>query len=202
MALKLTKPSGAGDRREEDLSNTMIRLHSRQEFVDEINRLWGEANDKFIAIGRYLIQAKQVLAHGEYQPMIEQDLPFRPATARRIVAATQAIINQVLPVERLPANYSTVYELSTLTDEERTAAERQGLIRPDVRRNEVLAFKRALSQSHQNSHDRLKAERDRLLNDQRRIEARLLEIDAALRGTVIDLDAADVSETANDETDN
>jgi hypothetical protein len=134
--------------------------------------------------------------------MIERDLPFRPATARRIVAATQAIINQVLPVERLPANYSTVYELSTLTDEERTAAERQGLIRPDVRRNEVLAFKRALSQSHQNSHDRLKAERDRLLNDQRRIEARLLEIDAALRGTVIDLDAADVSETANDETDN
>jgi hypothetical protein len=192
MALNLTRKGGSSDRREEDLRNTVMPLHSKEEFVKEITRLWGEANQKFIAIGRYLIMAKQSLPHGEYQPMIERDLPFRPATARMIVTATQAIVNNLLPADRLPPNYSTVYLLTTLSQEERAEAERNGLIRPNVRREEIVSFKRALAASRVSDVDRMRAEREKLLADRRRIDARLAEIESSIGGVIIDLKAEEV----------
>jgi hypothetical protein len=192
MALNLTRKSGSSDRREEDLRNTVMPLHTKEEFVKEITRLWGEANQKFIAIGRYLIMAKQSLPHGEYQPMIERDLPFRPATARMIVTATQAIVNNLLPADRLPPNYSTVYLLTTLSQEERAEAERNGLIRPNVRREEIVSFKRALAASRVSDVDRMRAEREKLLADRRRINARLAEIESSIGGVIIDLKAEEV----------
>lgn len=194
MPLKLKKTTlvGAGDRREEDLRNTVIQLHSCEEYVTEITRLWREANDKFIAIGRYLMQAKQTLPHGEYQPMVERELPFKPQTARMIVSATKAIIDNVLPVDRLPPSYSTVYLLTTLSDEDRAAAEQQGLIRPDVRREEVASFKRSLAASRVSDADRMRAERDKLLADRRRIDARLAEIEAVMGGVIIDIEAEEI----------
>jgi hypothetical protein len=192
MALNLTRKGGSSDRREEDLRNTVMPLHTKEEFVKEITRLWGEANQKFIAIGRYLIMAKQSLPHGEYQPMIERDLPFRPATARMIVTATQAIVNNLLPADRLPPNYSTVYLLTTLSQEERAEAERNGLIRPNVRREEIVSFKRALAASRVSDVDRMRAEREKLLADRRRIDARLAEIESSIGGVIIDLKAEEV----------
>jgi hypothetical protein len=164
----------------EETGTAVATPTTRPEFVAEISRLWNEAHDKFLAIGRYLIQAKQALPHGDYQPMIQRDLPFTPATARMIVTATQAIDSGRLPVDRVPHCYSTVYLLTTLSDEERTAAEQQGLIRPDVRRQEIVSFKRDLATSSIDEGERLCIERERLQAEQRRIVERLAQIEAAI----------------------
>jgi hypothetical protein len=164
----------------EETGATVATPTTRREFVEEISRLWNEAHDKFLAIGRYLIQAKQALPHGQYQPMIQRDLPFTPATARMIVTATQAIDSRRLPADRVPSSYSTVYLLTTLSDEERDEAERQGLIRPDVRRQEILAFKRDLAASSVDEGERLCVERERLQAEQKRILERLEQIEAAI----------------------
>lgn len=193
MALKPIQKGGTGDRRSEDLSNAVIDdLTTRPEFVREITRLWSEANDKFLAIGRYLIIAKKTLPHGEYQPMIDNDLPFNAVTARQIVTATNAIDNGLLPRDRLPSSYTTVYLLTTLSDEERAAADRAGLIRPDVRRKEIRSFKQTLAASRIGEFDRLRAERDRLRAEHRRIQSRLAEIDALIGGDIIDVEAVDL----------
>lgn len=192
MPLKSTQKADVHDRRAEDLSNAVIPLKTRLEFSRVITRLWGEANEKFLAIGRYLIMAKQVLPHGEYQPMISQDLPFKPGTARMIVTATQAIDGGLLPRDRLPPSYSTVYLLTTLSDEERDAADKNGLIRPDVRRQEIVFFKRTLAASRVSEHDRLRAERDKLRTEQARIESRLAELEAMIGGDVIDVEAVEL----------
>lgn len=193
MALRPVQKGSVGDRRSEDLSNAVVDdLTTRIEFVREITRLWGEANDKFLSIGRYLILAKATLPHGEYQPMIDNDLPFSPVTARQIVTATSAIDNGLLPPDRIPPSYSTVYLLTTLSDEERAAADRAGLIRPDVRRKEIRSFKQTLSASRVGEFDRLRAERDRLRAEHRRIQSRLAEIDALIGGNIIDVEAEDL----------
>lgn len=190
MALRPIQKGCAGDRRSEDLSNAIVDdLATRSEFVREITRLWGEANDKFLAIGRYLIIAKEKLPHGEYQPMIDNDLPFSPMTARQIVTATNAIDSGMLPRDRLPPSYTTVYLLTTLSDEERAAADTAGLIRPDVRRKDIRTFKQTLAASRVGEFDRLRAERDRLMAEHRRIHARLAEIDTMIGGEIIDVQA-------------
>ena len=58
------------------LSNTVRDCDSAQEFVAEIEKLWGEAQEKFLTIGRYLVQAKVRLRHGEFEQMVATQLPF------------------------------------------------------------------------------------------------------------------------------
>src|SRR3954451_16848228 len=65
--------------RMEDIINAVVPQADVEGYVREINRLWNEARDKFLAIGEYLIQAKETLSHGEYEKMIETRLPFKPA---------------------------------------------------------------------------------------------------------------------------
>src|SRR3982750_4789364 len=49
-----------------------------------------------------------------------------------------------LPMAQLPSNYSTIYMLSTLPDAALERAREAGLLRPDLKRSEVVAFKRRI----------------------------------------------------------
>ena len=62
----------------EGIVNAIVPQADVEGYVREINRLWSEARDKFLAIGEYLVQAKETLPHGEYEKMIESRLPFKP----------------------------------------------------------------------------------------------------------------------------
>src|SRR5215213_4791566 len=69
------------------LSNSILELHSEAEVVKEVAKLWGEAQDKFLAIGRYLRQAK-VRFPGSFEKNMIAALPFGKNVAYqlRIVA--------------------------------------------------------------------------------------------------------------------
>jgi len=178
------RPVGKGaivDTRMLDIQDAIVEYTRRSDFAAEIGKLWRDAQRKFILIGRYLTRAKEVLPHGEFEEMVERDLPFGTTTAYqlRVVAAT--LDSGRLPAERVPPDYTTVYHLSTLSDDELRQAEDHRLIRPDVSRKEVVSFKRLLRQPVI-STAALPTEIDRniLLEERHRLLARVAEIDAIL----------------------
>lgn len=163
------------DTRIELIENTAIPMVRRDEFAREISKLWSDAQHKFVLIGRYLNQAKSALPHGEYEAMIARDLPFGRAVAHQLRTVAETIDAGTLPVERLPDNYSTVYQITTLSPEEREQAIRCDVIRPDVTRGELIEFKKALRQPASRRNALLR-ERIKLLAEQQRIAERLRAI--------------------------
>jgi hypothetical protein len=131
------------DERVLELERVVQNLGNREEYAGEITRLWGQAQEKFILIGKYLMQAKIRLPHGEYEDMIARDLPFGKKAAHMIRAAAEAIESGRLHANEVPPNYSVVYALATLTDDQLTLARSQGLVNPKVTRPKIFAFKRS-----------------------------------------------------------
>lgn len=154
----------------------------REDYAAAIAALWNRARDSFIAIGRALEQAKVRLPHGEFERMIEADLPFDKRTAHQIRVAATAVTSGRLPVAKLPSSYSTIYHLATLPSDAIQLAERQGLIRPNLRRSEVIAFKRGFSSKVAAEQEHLEAELSRLLRQREEIDSRIERVRSRLRG--------------------
>jgi len=130
--------------RAEGLLNAVVPQNDAAGYVREISRLWNEARDKFLAIGEYLSLAKRQLAHGEYEAMIRLQLPFGKSAAHRMRSVAEAVRDGRLARHSLPQSYATAYELTLLSDQQLRLAEDRGLVRPDVYRSEIVAFRRAL----------------------------------------------------------
>jgi hypothetical protein len=105
--------------------------------------------------------------------MIEADLPFHYSTANRLMKVAAALDAGALPVDKLPPSYATVYELLTLSEDERRQAIEEGVVRPDMQRKDVTEFRKRLRQPAGNKRTRLQTERARLVK-------RLSEIDKEL----------------------
>ena len=158
----------------------LVQYDSRRDFAAEIEHLWRDAQTRFIQIGRYLALAKERLQHGEYEAMVERDLPFSPRTAYQFRMAAAAVDGGRLPADGLPNSYTICYLLSTLDDETLEAARRENLIRPDVKRAEVIAF-RANRQGNADRIQALRSQHDKLLKEQRKLEAEIVKVRAELQ---------------------
>lgn len=172
----------------------VTELRTLDDFASQIGRLWRESHERFIQIGEYLEQAKDRLQHGEFIAMIDSRLPFGRKTVHQLMTAAKAIKTGIVPPDLAPPSYSTVYLITTLPKEERQKAISEGVIRPNMRRADLVAFKRARRISsppppdpvHDVSSKRraaLEQERERLLAKQERIAVRLAAIEAELGGS-------------------
>jgi hypothetical protein len=56
-------------------------------------------------------------------------------------AAAKAIKSGMIPLDIVPPSYSVVYQITTLTDTERQQAVEEGVIRLDMRGEDIAAFK-------------------------------------------------------------
>ena len=121
----------------------VTELRTVDDFASEIGRLWRESHERFIQIGEYLEQAKERLQHGEFIAMVDSQLPFGRKTVHQLMTAAKAIKTGIIPPDLAPPSYSTVYLITTLPEEERQQAIDEGVIRPDMRRADLTAFKRA-----------------------------------------------------------
>jgi hypothetical protein len=142
-------------------------------YATEIAKLWSDAQRKLLLIGQYLVRAKASLPHGEYEAMIRDSLPFNPQTALRLRTVAEAVDGGTLPADRVPRDYMAAYVLARLEPNERQQAEEAGLVRPDVPRREVEAFRRQIRATTTVKTDAPSA--DEAI---RRLEARLAELDA------------------------
>lgn len=206
-------PSKA-DRRASDISDAIVPCHTRQEFAQEIRYHWNRSRKEFLSIGRYLNRAKEILPHGDFEAMIESDMPFSVETAFRFRAVAEAVDTGRLSLDVLPGAESVAYQIVTMTPDELERAKAQGLIRPDVTRRQLIDFKRSLRPPKDvTPNDR----RRQLLADYARLRVRMAEIRDELRrdhgidpehddhgrsgrtGVTIDVEAEDIG--AEDEDD-
>lgn len=125
--------------------NKPRELATRAQFAEDIRRNWLNALEATVQVGRRLNEAKEKLPHGEYEAMVEQDLPFKPATARKLREVAAFVDSGKVPLEQLPEAYSTVYAIATMPEERRQEALEQGVIRPEVTRRELERFKEPLT---------------------------------------------------------
>ena len=72
------------------LSNSIRDLTSEVEVVEEIGKLWKEAQEKFLAIGRYLVRAKERF-HRTFEATILPQLPFGKGVAYQLRAVAMAV---------------------------------------------------------------------------------------------------------------
>ncbi|AVM72875.1 hypothetical protein [Magnetospirillum gryphiswaldense] len=194
---QVTKAQARGhlsrDERIARLEGTVLTLDRREEFVEEISRLWRDAQDTFLTIGRYLVQAAERLEHGEYQAMVDNQLPFGYQVSYQLRKVAEAIDGKRLLLEELPPSYATIYQFTTLTDEQLTLARQTEppLLRPTVKREEIVTFKREMarkvaSESPANLPDpakrvaQLKRRKENLLKQQAAILVELAKIEEEL----------------------
>jgi hypothetical protein len=159
----------------------LAELRTRANFADAIGEAWTEAEENFTMIGRYLNHAKSMLNHGEFMGMVESDLPFRYSTANRLMKVAAALDAGALPTDRLPPSYATVYELLTLSDDQRRQAIEEGVVRPSMQRKDVTEFRKRLRQPDPDKRSKLEAEREKLRKRLQEIEAELASIAGAAK---------------------
>lgn len=174
----------SNDLRADALSNGVVPFNDKEGYVREISRLWKQAQESFVTIGRYLLEAKKRLEHGEFEAMVANELPFSKTVAYQLRTAAEAILTGRLEKESVPPSYSTVYLLASLDDKALEKAKAERLVRPDVRRAEVLAFRaRLFSRDTETENSRrLRRELAKLEEERARIEERIAEIKAKLQG--------------------
>src|SRR5712691_5370692 len=109
--------------------------------------------EAIIEVGQLLARAKGDLPHGEFQRMIEKDLPFTPRQARVYmrVAADPRLANRK-HASVLPAAVNTLEVFSRLSDQEFERRLQSGDVHPNMSRKDALTL--------------LKGEQTRLFEDE------------------------------------
>ena len=170
-----------GDARVQALQAVVTQPETPEDYVEAISHLWSRAQTAFLDIGRLLIRAKETLPHGEYTMAVEERLPFAARTAYQLREAARWALEmdrrQTITLDALPSSYSTIYLLSTLDPPTLEQAQREGLVRPELRRAELVAWRRSRGgQRFQN----LQARREKLLRERARLDEELRRIEAEM----------------------
>jgi hypothetical protein len=173
-----------GDARVLALEAIRNEPQAAEDYVATISHLWRQAQGTFLEIGKLLIRAKDMLAHGEYTEAVEARLPFSGRTAYQLREAARWAMEmdrlQAISLTQLPGAYSTIYLLSTLDRASLERAKHDGLIRPDLRRAELVAWRRKRMGEPVRTRADLEARREKLRRDRDRLEAELREIEEVL----------------------
>ena len=166
--------SPAARERRNSIDNAILPLEG-DELIAEIGKLWDEAQQKFLAIGRYLVRAFD-LYQGTFEETVLARLPFGRIVAYQLRAVAEAVDSEKLPEDRLPRSYATAYKLISLPALDYEEAKKRGVVRTDVTRPEVEAFKRQLREERLRDLNRaefLHQERAHLRAEVARIKERL-----------------------------
>ncbi len=92
-------------------------------------------------MGRELLQAKQALPHGEFQRMVERELPFSRQTAWRYMSIASAEhLNKLRNAQLLPSSWYTLSILQGIDSSAFDKAVASGKINPEMTRAEAEAL--------------------------------------------------------------
>lgn len=115
---------------------------SESPWQERIAAAWRASLEAIFETGRLLGEAKAALPHGEFTAMIEADLPFSPHTAQVLmkVARDERLTNPSRAT-LLPPSWYALSELSRLSDADLDAAFAAGVVKPDMERAQIKAWK-------------------------------------------------------------
>jgi hypothetical protein len=177
----LAAPPESG--RAEDIAMAIRDLNKPEEFVTEINKLWQQATSRFLAIGRYLVQASDKLEKkGDFTEKVLAHLPFSRNTANQLRAIAYAVDrDRLLLPNELPRSWTNAYRLVRLPKDQLDLARREGLTSPNATRAQVNKFLASLKQEDSLSPEELRAKlQDKIRKRERELEelrARLADVE-------------------------
>jgi hypothetical protein len=145
-----------------------------EDYAEAIGKLWLDAQQTFLEIGRLLDEAQRQLHPAEFEAMLGY-LPFGRSARVQLMQAYRLITSGTMPTGLEKAGYSVVYQITTLSDKERAQALAEGVINPGMRRQDVLGFKQRVRKLGQ--ADR----RTELLEEKRKLLQRLVAVRHALK---------------------
>lgn len=177
------------DPRVSKVENAVGRIESPEKAVEEITSLWRQAQEKFLAIGRYLLRTKDKFPKAFEREVIGK-LPFGYNVAHQLMSVARAVDNGVLKPNELPRTYSVAYHLTTLSNAQLLEARRNGLVGPDVSRRAIIEFKKAIDRQRfealgrrallERERDELRAKLEKLQQQADAITTQLKEVETNL----------------------
>jgi hypothetical protein len=148
----------------------------------EISQKWASIKNSAVRIGHLLLRIKRA-SEPAYDIVLRTPgvLPFERSVAVKLRRIAEAIDCGTVEESRLPSAYSAAYEIVTMSSEAIILADREGLIRPETKRQDVLKFKERLRtlQTPAVSGD-LAKQQHRLLVRKRKLEQELAELQRQL----------------------
>ena len=121
---------------------TIPNTASRKKWVDRISSAWREQVPSIFETGNLLEAAKAELAHGEWLVLAKEELPFSHQTANKLMAiADSDVLRNYAHGRNLPAAWTTLYELTKLTEEQFDAGIKSGAINPKMERKDVKVLR-------------------------------------------------------------
>jgi hypothetical protein len=147
----------------------------------QVAEAWSEARDAFLEIGRALNDVDRTLDQAERDALkrgFAQIFPFSETVASQFRKIAAAVDGGHLPLDACPGSYGAAYQLALLSPSEMERAKGLGLVRPDVPKAAVIAFRK------QTQGDRPPEQLDlgRLRQELRRLEGEWRRDVDALRG--------------------
>ena len=155
----------------------------------EIRHHWGTARDAFLSIGRALRFAEERLTAQEFlrlRKSAERLFPFSDSVATQLRKIAEAVDSGRIPETSCPGSYFNAYQLAVLRADHLELAVKRNLVRPDVTRAEVLAFRAELKavvgpSPNKAAVQQIEAERTRLIGRRRALLLELVGIRRRLR---------------------
>jgi hypothetical protein len=154
----------------------------------EVHAEWRKAKQSFLAIGKSLLAVEQALAPDEFRRLskgTERIFPFSETIATQLRQVARAVISGRLNETEMPGSYSVAYQIAVMDGPTIEIARSRNLVRPDVTRTEVIAFRREINAPPASQPQRLdisavRREKARLTKLRDDLAERLAQIDARI----------------------
>lgn len=120
----------------------LTRMPRAEQWADQICTQLGKSVESIIEVGRLLVRAKKNLPHGEWGRMFDEKLvPFGQRTGNYLMAvAEHPLISNSKYISNLPPSWIALYELTKVEPKRLSAAFKDGIISPDMKRRDVKAL--------------------------------------------------------------
>jgi hypothetical protein len=172
-------------------TGVMADEHKAQMLVQvrhEVHAEWRKAKQSFLAIGKSLLAVEQALTPDEFRRLskgTERIFPFSETIATQLRQVARAVMSGRLNETEMPGSYSVAYQIAVMDGPTIEIARARNLVRPDVTRTEVIAFRREISAPPVSQSQRLdigtvRREKARLTKLRAELAERLAQIDARI----------------------
>ena len=143
------------------MNQSGVKSLDSRTFVRRIVKHLEKSLESFIEIGHVLIEAEKLLGRKQWLDMVSEELPFTRRTAEKLVKiASDARITDPKIRGRLPPHWTSLHELTQLTDAEFANALVENKIRPEMERREISLLRHQpvkISKKNQASSQRRQA---------------------------------------------
>ena len=170
-------------------TGVMADEHKAQMLVQvrhEVHAEWRKAKQSFLAIGKSLLAVEQALTPEEFKRLskgTERIFPFSETSATQLRQVARAVISGRLNETEMPGSYSVAYQIAVMDGPTIEIARSRNIVRPDVTRTEVIAFRREINAPPASQPQRLD------IGTVRREKARLMKLRAELAERLAQTDA-------------